>query len=265
VTKPAASLADLEALRAHLQKTMLPVKQRLATQLAQTKAAALHKARAPPASAAANAAAGSPPRRAVARSRSTSRPRGGDSPCVLIDDEEDAALGCIQYLEQDGDGDLFPAAHATGGGRRKRRRTHGRVVTDSGSDRARSSSDDDDPRYGGLGPPAGDLAHDAGACARVQVLPEVVEYQCSVCTNASGRAASPSFFRPTDRLAAPQVRVVGDARRQPVVDPRAPHVPQVRPAPVPVDRHLARRERDHARGRVSLATRRVGGPPLDTA
>ncbi|KAH8049022.1 hypothetical protein JL721_11793 [Aureococcus anophagefferens] len=98
---------------------------------------------------------------------------------LIIDDEEDQAYGCIENLENDDD-DFF----AGGGESQRKRRRHAAVL-----------DDDFCP-------------------STVQILPETVEYHCSVCSHA-----------------------YDDERREPAVD-AAPLLPRARRASSTLDRHL---------------------------
>ncbi|KAH8085489.1 hypothetical protein JL720_7474 [Aureococcus anophagefferens] len=211
---PAASEGDLDILEKHLRKTLLPVKKRLEAQLDQSRAkrderasarraAALPRRRRPwPLGAAGprrrRAGASPPPaepkafvgggyRGAQPVLSRAPRPDGGQM--LIIDDEEDQAYGCIEYLENDDD-DFF----AGGGEPQRKRRRHAAVVTDTGSSSEpnRSSSEEDfggrsdsspPPRRvaAGLPPPSADLQLDDDFCpSTVQILPETVEYHCSI-------------------------------------------------------------------------------------
>ncbi|KAH8048815.1 hypothetical protein JL722_12276 [Aureococcus anophagefferens] len=147
------------------------------------------------------------------------RPDGGQM--LIIDDEEDQAYGCIEYLENDDD-DFF----AGGGESQRKRRRHAAVVTDTGSSSEpnRSSSEEDfggrsdsspSPRRvaAGLPPPSADLQLDDDFCpSTVQILPETVEYHCSVCSHAYETTSGANPCCPGRHQSAVHARVCSNAK-----------------------------------------------------
>ena len=190
------------------------------------------------------------------------RPDGGQM--LIIDDEEDQAYGCIEYLENDDD-DFF----AGGGEPQRKRRRHAAVVTDTGSSSEpnRSSSEEDfggrsdgppSPRRvaAGLPPPSADLQLDDDFCpSTVQILPETVEYHCSVCSHAYETTSGANPWWTLARHSCPEC----DALQYPWIDISLPTNQITHPPPAEADDGAAPRDgarsppRPAAAGRAAAA------------
>ena len=213
--KPAKKEAELEALERHVTKTLLPVKARLEHQLDQAtstqareaarriqeqravEALALGRAPSPvdtsPPPVRTAPAAGPDRVRAPLRvriKRPAARPRDPPPALLKLEDAEGDIVGCLGAL---GGATIEPPA-------KRRKQVSTSVVTDSSSGSCgKSSSSEGDVRASPqrsknrvsnrgsralLGEPARDLRFDHFDVRTVQVLPEAVEYTCSVCAHA---------------------------------------------------------------------------------